>query len=126
MPTIHEFNNLFGQTPELPPLKPRKNPVAHQKGSSAKSASEAEKQPINPHTEMSLFSRIRNSALLLLYPRSAQAQGNRQGSRPQTWRPNPFQALKLGKKMVVVASVDSGMISFFRFGQGSFDEWPMA
>ncbi|PAV17489.1 Aldo keto reductase [Pyrrhoderma noxium] len=100
MPTIHEFNTLFGQTPELPPLKPRKNPVAHQKGSSVKTASEAEKQSINPHTEMSLFSRIRNSALLLLYPRSAQAQGNRQGSRPQIWRPNPFQALKLGKKMV--------------------------
>ena len=122
MPTIHEFNNLFGQTPELPPLKPRKNPVAP----SAKTASEAEKQSVNTHTEMSLISRIRNSALLLLCPRSAQTQGNHQGSRPQTWRPNPFQALKLGKKMVVVASVDNGMISFFRFGQGSFDEWPMA
>ena len=126
MPTIHEFNTLFGQTPELPPLKPRKNLVVHQKGSSAKNVSEAEKQSINPHTKMSLFSRIRNSALLLVYPQSAQAQGNRQGSRLQTWRPNPFQALKLGKKMVVVASVDNGMISFFRFGQGSFDEWPMA
>lgn len=40
-------------------------------------------------------------------------------------RPNPFMALKSGKKIVIVAAVDSGNTSFFRFGQGEFTEWPM-
>lgn len=35
-------------------------------------------------------------------------------------------SLKTGRKMVVVAAVDAGMTSFFRFGQGVFTEWPMA
>lgn len=39
---------------------------------------------------------------------------------------NPFPSLKTGKKMVVVAVVDAGTISFFRFGQGVFTEWPMS
>ena len=38
---------------------------------------------------------------------------------------NPFAVLKAGKKMVVVAVVDAGMISFFRFGQGAFEDFPM-
>ncbi|KAI6139314.1 tRNA-splicing endonuclease subunit sen54 N-term-domain-containing protein [Pisolithus tinctorius] len=33
--------------------------------------------------------------------------------------------LKAGKKSVVVAAVDSGNISFFRFGEGAFHDWPM-
>jgi len=33
--------------------------------------------------------------------------------------------LKAGKKNVVVAAVDAGSISFFRFGQGAFEELPM-
>lgn len=41
-------------------------------------------------------------------------------------RPNPFMALKSGKKIVIIAAVDSGNTSFFRFGQGEFTEWPMA
>jgi tRNA-splicing endonuclease subunit Sen54 len=35
-------------------------------------------------------------------------------------------ALKQGKKMIVVAAVDAGNISFYRFGQGAFEEWTMA
>ncbi|KAF8067707.1 tRNA-splicing endonuclease subunit sen54 N-term-domain-containing protein [Lyophyllum atratum] len=41
-------------------------------------------------------------------------------------RPHPFMALKAGKKLIVIAVVDAGSISFFRFGQGEFTEWPMA
>lgn len=41
-------------------------------------------------------------------------------------RPNAFQMLKSGKKMVVIAAVDCGVISFYRFGQGGFEEWPMS
>jgi len=32
-------------------------------------------------------------------------------------------AIKAGKKTVVVAVVDAGSTSFFRFGQGAFEEW---
>jgi hypothetical protein len=28
--------------------------------------------------------------------------------------------------MIVVAAVDAGNISFYRFGQGAFEEWTMA
>ena len=38
---------------------------------------------------------------------------------------NPFVALKTGKKIIVIAVVDAGSTSFFRFGQGEFTEWPM-
>jgi tRNA-splicing endonuclease subunit Sen54 len=34
--------------------------------------------------------------------------------------------LKAGKKNVVIAAVDAGSVSFFRFGQGAFEELPMA
>ena len=40
-------------------------------------------------------------------------------------KPNPFVALKTGKKIIVIAVVDAGSTSFFRFGQGEFTEWPM-
>jgi tRNA-splicing endonuclease subunit Sen54 len=35
-------------------------------------------------------------------------------------------ALRQGKKIVIVAAVDAGIVSFFRFGEGAFEEWPMA
>ena len=38
---------------------------------------------------------------------------------------NPFVALKTGKKIIVIAVVDAGSTSFFRFGQGEFTEWPV-
>ena len=38
---------------------------------------------------------------------------------------NPFVALKTGKKVIVIAAVDAGSTSFFRFGQGEFTEWPV-
>jgi tRNA-splicing endonuclease subunit Sen54 len=34
-------------------------------------------------------------------------------------------ALRQGNKSVVIAVVDAGTMSFFRFGQGAFEEWPM-
>jgi len=40
-------------------------------------------------------------------------------------KPNPFIALKAGKKAIIVAAVDTGNISFYKFGQGEFSEWPM-
>ena len=39
---------------------------------------------------------------------------------------NPFFALKSGKRSVVLAVVDAGTTSMFRFVDGCFEEWPMA
>jgi hypothetical protein len=35
-------------------------------------------------------------------------------------------ALRQGNKSVIIAVVDAGTVSFFKFGQGAFEEWPMA
>lgn len=40
-------------------------------------------------------------------------------------RPHPMAAIKQGKKVAIIAVVDAGSPSFFRFGQGEFAEWPM-
>ncbi len=47
-------------------------------------------------------------------------------SGPTTVKINPFMALRQGNKSVIIAVVDAGTVSFFRFGQGAFEEWPMA
>jgi tRNA-splicing endonuclease subunit Sen54 len=39
---------------------------------------------------------------------------------------NPFAALRQGNKSVIIAVVDAGTVSFFKFGQGAFEEWSMA
>ncbi|KZS92159.1 hypothetical protein SISNIDRAFT_455916, partial [Sistotremastrum niveocremeum HHB9708] len=39
--------------------------------------------------------------------------------------PHPFAVLKAGRKLVVIAVVDSGNIGFYRFSEGVFDEMPM-
>jgi hypothetical protein len=41
-------------------------------------------------------------------------------------RPHPMAAIKQGRKVAIIAVVDAGSPSFFRFGQGEFAEWPMA
>lgn len=48
-----------------------------------------------------------------------------QSLAPPPRRVNPFMALRQGNKTVVIAAVDAGVISFYRFGEGNFKEWPM-
>ena len=73
-------------------------------------------QPVSHEAILSILTRwVRNLFL----------KANSETERPPQ-RPNPFAILKAGKKMVVIAAVDAGMISFFRLGQGEFAEWPMA
>ncbi|PVF99695.1 hypothetical protein CPB86DRAFT_702791 [Serendipita vermifera] len=38
---------------------------------------------------------------------------------------NPFTFLKEGKKSVVIAVVDAGTTSLYRFNEGCFEDWPM-
>lgn len=116
MPTIHELSSLFDDLPELPPPAPRQR-----RGPGAPSSTtpaNSQQKGVLQKNSTSMTGRIRSCIYAWLKMDSSKSQ-----ARP--WRPNPFQVLKNGKKIIVVAAVDSGMISFYRFGQGVFEEWPM-
>ncbi|KAG5641611.1 hypothetical protein DXG03_004648 [Asterophora parasitica] len=130
IPTLQELTDLFGVLPELPPPLPRqRRPLPTQapplvtpqitteaSASSAPGNTPAAQRPYQPpKSQQSLFRRLFpwafNSDVLSVGP---------------IRRPHPFMALKAGRKLIVIAVVDAGSISFFRFGQGDFTEWPMA
>ncbi|TFK52170.1 hypothetical protein OE88DRAFT_1657269 [Heliocybe sulcata] len=101
MPSLRELDSLYDELPETPPPLPRQK------------LSPNVLKAAPPSAPPTLFQRLSRSIL----PSKAPPIPER--------KPHPFAALKAGKKMVVIAAVDSGNISFFRFGQGAFDEWPM-
>ena len=126
MPTLLELNTLFNQVPDVPPPVPRKRnilPAGNQKPSAPSVAPQETHDSQN--LPSSLCSRVFSRLAVALSWRSSPNDPEKQ-SQKQPYRPNPFQMLKLGKKIIVVAAVDAGMISFFRFGQGGFEDWPMA
>ena len=102
MPTLTELTTLFGVLPELPPPLPRKRQSFAQQKAAA----------VTPPTAST-------PKTTLLFPWAF-------APREAVRNINPFLSLKTGKKMVVIAAVDAGMISFYRFGEGVFTEWPMA
>jgi tRNA-splicing endonuclease subunit Sen54 len=108
MPSLAELNALFDVLPELPSPLPRQKPQIASE--SAPKPTTLPSTPILP--DRTLFRRV----FAWAFP-----------SPPtQVRKPNPFAALKAGKKTVVVAVVDVGNVSFFRFSQGSFSDWPMS
>lgn len=50
--------------------------------------------------------------------------GETEKQKPKN-KPNAFQALKAGKKRVVIAAVDAGTVSFYGFAEGVFAAHPM-
>jgi tRNA-splicing endonuclease subunit Sen54 len=113
LPSLHELTNLFGQLPDVIPQasrRKRENRIQEKKNDSSPSS-------MPPATLW--FGWLQRFIGKWLFP--------------MKWilgvvaspRQNPFALLKTGKKIIVIAAVDSGNISFFRFGQGGFDEWPM-
>ncbi|KAI0826935.1 tRNA-splicing endonuclease subunit sen54 N-term-domain-containing protein [Trametes gibbosa] len=116
MPTISELTQLFGELPELPPPAPRKRVSFAQQKLAAASTKLPPKALPAPDSSLSTIVRAWLSLPSWVSPKS------RNATRP----PNPFPSLKMGNKTVVIAAVDAGTISFFRFGQGVFTEWPMA
>ncbi|EIW59312.1 tRNA splicing endonuclease subunit SEN54 [Trametes versicolor FP-101664 SS1] len=117
MPTISELTALFGELPVLPPPAPRKRvSFAQQKAAAASS-----KAPTNPSskTPPAPEPSVARRAIAWVWPWSTTK------AAPPARPPNPFPSLKMGNKTVVIAAVDAGTISFFRFGQGVFTEWPM-
>lgn len=114
MPTLQELTDLFDVLPEQPPPLPRRRrPVA---APQASPAPQPTAMPSSSHTP---------SLIRRLFPWVFSPTPPVHLAVPAR-RPNPFMALKAGHKMIVIAVVDAGSISFFRFSQGAFTDWPMA
>ncbi|KAF9525500.1 tRNA-splicing endonuclease subunit sen54 N-term-domain-containing protein [Crepidotus variabilis] len=132
IPTLEELTNLFNTLPETPLPGPRKK-HSQSLPPLAQAQPNPSQIPVNQQTTSNLtssLSEITNTSNRLftkLFPWLF-----RSSTLPITpttiknvQKPNPFVALKTGKKIIIVAAVDMGNISFFRFGQGEFTEWPM-
>ena len=113
MPTLTELTHIYEGLPIIPPPTPRRrNPPSEKSGAVPKPSS----SPKDRDTTTSFLTR-----LLSHFPfRSAPP-----ASEVTPVKINPFMALRQGNKAVVIAVVDAGTVSFFRFGQGAFEEWPM-
>lgn len=114
MPTLLELTDLFDVLPEQPPPLPRQRRPAAALHSSSTS------QAVVPPTS--------SQAPSLIYRLFLWAFSSTLPISPAVLVPkaNPFMALKAGSKTIVIAVVDAGSISFFRFSQGTFSDWPMA
>lgn len=137
MPTLQELTDLFDVLPELPPPLPRQRrplltqaPVAPQAVASASvpidvPATSVPAPAVTPPSPAppTPYQAPKQTLIQRLFPWAFPHQPIQ--SATPVRRPHPFMALKAGKKLIVIAVVDAGSISFFRFGQGEFTEWPM-
>ncbi|KAH9480353.1 putative tRNA-splicing endonuclease subunit sen54 [Psilocybe cubensis] len=115
MPTLQELTDLFDVLPEspLPPPRQRRPPP----GTTANAPSPPKIEPVvTPAPKPSCMQRV----FPWIFPTPPPI-----ATTPAPRKLNPFMALKTGKKIIVIAAVDASNISFFRFGQGEFTEWPM-
>ncbi|KAG6920314.1 hypothetical protein DXG01_005083 [Tephrocybe rancida] len=140
MPTLQELTDLFGELPTLPPPLPRIRrplPAPTPAAPSATSAPDATPSLSTASSAPPAPASASPAPAALFRPAPAQATKPSLIQRLFPWafpvapvgpvrRPHPFMALKAGRKLIVIAVVDAGSISFFRFGQGEFTEWPMA
>jgi tRNA-splicing endonuclease subunit Sen54 len=128
LPTIQEITNLFADLPEVPIPSPRPRRAQPSQGDS-KSANRADidTQRVSGSSLPCPIPSSPVSGIWTFVQRLFYSKPDHPASRPDTTvKPNPFVALKTGKKMIVISAVDMGNISFFKFGQGEFSEWPMA
>ncbi|TEB40113.1 hypothetical protein FA13DRAFT_1619379 [Coprinellus micaceus] len=114
MPTLQELTDLFEMRPDEPLPQPRKRGLPQQDAKPGTHNPPPTLTPTAP-TYPPFLHRVFPS----LFPVLVASK-----DRPRVV--NPFTALKAGKKMIVIAVVDSGNVGFFRFSEGAFGEWPMA
>ena len=114
MPTLQELTDLFEMRPDEPLPQPRKR-GPQQQGT----------KPGTPNPPPALTPKVPTYPPFLhrVFPWLFPAP---EASKDRSRVVNPFAALKAGKKMIVIAVVDSGNVGFFRFSEGAFGEWPMA
>lgn len=142
IPSLQELTALFGILPEmpLPPSRKRGIPASTKQPGDSQPTDvrpttpktiSREESPVNmtpsqpkPSWSSALWTIfLRLLSFLPAFRTVPPPQRTKPTFAPP--RPNPFPALKTGKKTIVIAAVDGGSISFFRFGQGVFEEWPM-
>jgi tRNA-splicing endonuclease subunit Sen54 len=143
MPTLAELTALFDIYPEVPPPPPRRRgpPQVPGKKSENKGTPEATstampasatpstavvlRPTVGSTTPLSSLSLLLQSIILWMLPHS-QVKKPQLSTLTPPRKPNPFAALKAGRKLVIIAVVDNGNVGFFRFSEGVFGEWKMA
>lgn len=130
MPSLADLTTLFDVLPDVPPPIPRARRKLPANYGGDKSQGKTPRKDVHtknldagggvttasaPSTSISWFS---------MWPFRKQPTQRRVESTPER-RPHPMAAIKQGKKVAIIAVVDAGSPSFFRFGQGEFSEWPM-
>ena len=127
MPSLAELAALFGVLPEIPPPMPRarqKPPTTSGGEKSQIKAMGNDLQSRTPDTGNAVLASPTSTWWFPFWP--FHRQTTRQPVKPNPERrPHPMAALKQGKKVAIIAVVEAGSPSFFRFGQGEFLEWPM-
>ena len=128
MPTLAELSRLFSEVPYLPDPVPRRRtpfvaagpikPAHVQPAASTTPGTVSTEQ--RTHWSQRMVDLIRCCCTFLFGHRIKEAT-----SPSPARKVNPFAVLKAGKKLVVIAAVDAGNISFFRFGEGAFEDFPM-
>jgi tRNA-splicing endonuclease subunit Sen54 len=127
LPTLQDLAALFDVLPEMPiPPPRRRNPQTLGPGSAVQPGPDS--QPVS-NAAQSTISTPPNPASfiwrLLQWVFPSKRDDLTSTSKNTIVKPNPFVILKNGKKFAVVAAVDMGNISFFKFGQGDFSEYPI-
>lgn len=148
IPTLIELTSLYHTLPTIPPPLPRQrhlpppSPTAKAIGIERSAPADpltaiptkaATPYVGSPDSQKVLREEDRSSSPLFLqrlfsllpFVSVATTNASPKSVVPPPRRVNPFMALRQGDKTVVIAAVDAGVISFFRFGEGNFDEWPM-
>ena len=124
MPSLVELTALFDALPEIPPPMPRvrqKPPVK----SGGEENTPGKKVQSKTRDGATMASTPSNSTSWFPgWPFHKRTIHQPVKATPER-RPHPMAVIKQGKKMAIIAVVDAGSPSFFRFGQGEFSEWPM-
>ena len=118
MPTLQELTDLFDVLPEVPLPPPRQR-----RQLPGTSNATAALNPVQPPMQETSSQNAQPTLIRKLFPWIFSTPPANLSSPKR--KPNPFVALKTGKKVIVIAVVDASSTSFFRFGQGEFTEWPM-
>jgi tRNA-splicing endonuclease subunit Sen54 len=127
MPSLVELTALFDALPEIPPPMPRvrqKLPPNSGGDKSQEKTTGKSAQSKNPDTREKVTMES-SSSWFPGWPFKRRITKQPIKATPER-RPHPMAAIKQGKKMAIIAVVEAGSPSFFRFGQGEFSEWPIA
>lgn len=126
MPSLAELTALFDELPEIPPPMPRvrQKPPPNDGGKSQRKTTENDVRRAALDNSAAASATSTLASLFSFWPFQKEATQQLPRTAPER-RPHPMATLKQGKKVAIIAVVDAGSPSFFRFGQGEFSERPI-